>query len=48
LSDHGGIAGTVHLLEGDLLKLSSAVNIPPPVVKITETIPKGKSMASLT
>ena len=47
LSDHGGIAGTVHLLEGDLLKLSAAVNIPPPVIKVTETIPKGKGMAGL-
>ncbi len=47
LTNHGGIAGTVHLLEGELLKLSSSVNIPPPVVKITETIPKGKGMAGL-
>ena len=47
LTDHGGIAGTVHVLQGDLLKLSAAVNIPPPVVKITETIPKGKGMAGL-
>ena len=47
LSDHGGIAGTVHLLEGDVLKLSSSVNIPPPVVKVTEIIPKGKGMAGL-
>ena len=47
LSDHGGIAGTVHLLQGDLLKLKSSVNIPPPVVKVTDTIPKGKGMAGL-
>jgi L-methionine (R)-S-oxide reductase len=47
LSDHGGIAGSVHLLEGDLLKLSSSVNLPPPVVKVTQTIPKGKGMAGL-
>jgi L-methionine (R)-S-oxide reductase len=47
LSEHGGIAGTVHLLQGDVLKMSSAVNIPPPVVKITDTIPKGKGMAGL-
>ncbi len=47
LSTHGGIAGTVHLLQGDLLKLASSVNIPPPVVKLTETIPKGKGMAGL-
>jgi L-methionine (R)-S-oxide reductase len=47
LTSHGGIAGTVHLLEGDLLRLASSVNIPPPVVKLTETIPKGKGMAGL-
>lgn len=47
LSEHGGIAGTVHVLEGELLKLAAAVNIPPPVVKITESIPKGKGMAGL-
>jgi hypothetical protein len=47
LSEHGGVAGTVHVLEGDLLKLSAAVNIPPPVVKVTATIPKGKGMAGL-
>jgi len=47
LSTHGGIAGTVHLLQGDVLKLSSSVNIPPPVVKVTEVIPKGKGMAGL-
>jgi hypothetical protein len=47
LSNHGAVAGTVHVLQGDLLKLSAAVNIPPPVVKVTETIPKGKGMAGL-
>lgn len=47
LSEHGGVAGTVHLLEGDVLKLSSSVNIPPPVIKATEIIPKGKGMAGL-
>lgn len=47
LSEHGGVAGTVHVVQGDLLKLSAAVNIPPPVVKVTESIPKGKGMAGL-
>jgi L-methionine (R)-S-oxide reductase len=47
LADHGGIAGSVHVLDGELLKLSASVNIPPPVVKVTETIPKGKGMAGL-
>jgi L-methionine (R)-S-oxide reductase len=35
------------LWHGELLKLESSVNIPPPVLKITETIPKGKGMAGL-
>jgi len=47
LADHGGAAGTVHVLEGEVLKLASAVNIPPPVVNVTQTIPKGKGMAGL-
>ena len=47
LSEHGGAAGTVHLLSEGVLKLSAAVNIPPPVVKATEIIPKGKGMAGL-
>ena len=47
LASHGGIAGTVHLLQGEVLCLSSAVNIPSPVMKVTATIPKGKGMAGL-
>jgi len=44
---HGGIAGTVHVRGDDALFLRAAVNIPPPVVRATETIPKGKGMAGL-
>ncbi len=47
LADHGGVAGTVHLLQGDVLKLAAHVNIPPPVVKVTDIIPRGKGMAGL-
>lgn len=47
LAEQGGIAGTVHLLTGDELVLQAAVNIPPPVIKATERIPKGKGMAGL-
>jgi len=47
LQAHGGIAGTVHVREGDLLSLCASVNIPPPVVAVTRTIPKGKGMAGL-
>lgn len=37
----------MHRVQGELLRLSSSVNIPPPVVKVTESIPKGKGMAGL-
>lgn len=47
LTQEGGIAGTVHTLRGDALLLSAAVNIPPPVVTATQSIPKGKGMAGL-
>ena len=47
LSEHGGIAGTVHEREGDQLVMRAAVNIPPPVVQATRTIPRGKGMAGL-
>lgn len=44
---HGGIAGTVHVRGDEALLLRAAVNIPPPVVRATESIPKGKGMAGL-
>lgn len=47
LGEHGAVAGTVHELRGETLRLCAAVNIPPPVVRATETIPKGKGMAGL-
>ena len=47
LTQNGGVAGTVHLREGDALVLSAAKNIPPKVVEITRTIPRGKGMAGL-
>jgi hypothetical protein len=47
LSAHGGVAGTVHVREGEALALAAAVNIPPPVVDKTRTIPRGKGMAGL-
>jgi len=47
LTREGGVAGTVHTLSGDALLLRAAVNIPPPVVAATATIPKGKGMAGL-
>jgi L-methionine (R)-S-oxide reductase len=47
LDAHEGIAGTVHQRQADLLVLRAAINIPPPVVRATETIPRGKGMAGL-
>jgi len=47
LETHGGIAGTVHVMGEEALILRAAVNIPPPVVRATESVPKGKGMAGL-
>lgn len=44
---HGGVAGSVHLRQGDTLVLKASFNLPPPVVAATRTIPKGKGMAGL-
>lgn len=47
LKRNGGVAGTVHVMQEGVLRLSSSVNIPPKVVDTVETIPKGKGMAGL-
>jgi hypothetical protein len=47
LEAHGGIAGTVHVRGEEALLLRAAVNIPPPVIRATESVPKGKGMAGL-
>ncbi|HKP57066.1 MAG TPA: GAF domain-containing protein [Polyangiales bacterium] len=47
LTKNGGVAGTVHLRQGNDLVLTAAVNIPPPVVEIVKVVPKGKGMAGL-
>jgi hypothetical protein len=44
---NGGVAGTLHLLGSELLELEAAVNIPPKVIEVVRTIPKGKGMAGL-
>ncbi len=44
---HGGVSGTVHLLENEMLTLSAAVNIPPHVRELVARIPRGKGMAGL-
>src|SRR5688572_23769152 len=35
LDRHGAVSGTVHVVDGDLLRLAAAVNIPPPVQEVT-------------
>src|SRR6476660_3837395 len=47
LGKHGEIAGTVHVVRGDVLAIAAAVNIPPKVQEVTATIPMGKGMAGL-
>jgi L-methionine (R)-S-oxide reductase len=43
-----GVAGTVHRREStDMLALTAAVNIPPPVQEIVRQVPRGKGMAGL-
>lgn len=47
LARHGAASGTVHVIEGDVMKLAGAVNIPPKVQELTATIPRGKGMGGL-
>ena len=47
LARHDAIAGTVHLVKGDVLVITAAVNIPQKVQDLTATIPLGKGMAGL-
>lgn len=47
LAAQGGVAGTVHLREGETLTIAAAVNIPPKVREVTARIPRGKGMAGL-
>jgi hypothetical protein len=47
LGRHGAIAGTVHVVRGDVLEIAAAHNIPLRVQEITAKIPLGKGMAGL-
>jgi hypothetical protein len=47
LSATGAVAGTVHLREGDGLRLCAASNIPEPVQSVVRWVPRGKGMAGL-
>ncbi len=47
LGRHQAVAGTVHVVRGDVLVIAAAVNIPPKVQEVTATIPLGKGMAGL-
>ena len=47
LAAHGAVAGTVHMLDGEVLVLAAHHRIPDTVVAVTRTIPHGKGMAGL-
>jgi hypothetical protein len=42
-----GVAGTVHVVEGDGLRLLAAVNIPAAVQEAVDYVPRGKGMAGI-
>src|SRR5580698_1494066 len=47
LGRHKAVAGTVHVVRGDMLTIAGAINIPPQVQEVTAKIPIGKGMAGL-
>jgi L-methionine (R)-S-oxide reductase len=47
LGRHQAVAGTVHVVRGDMLMIAGAINIPPKVQEVTAKIPMGKGMAGL-
>jgi len=47
LGRHHAVAGTVHVVRGDMLAIAGAINIPPKVQEVTAQIPIGKGMAGL-
>jgi hypothetical protein len=47
LARHGAVAGTVHVVDDDVLVIAAAHNIPPKVQEVTARIPLGKGMAGL-
>jgi len=47
VTNAGGVAGTVHVVDGEGLRLVAALNIPPPVQAVVEYVPRGKGMAGM-
>jgi hypothetical protein len=47
LGRHKAVAGTVHVVRGDQLEITAAINIPPKIQEVTARIPLGKGMAGL-
>src|SRR3984885_1524490 len=47
LGRHHAVAGTVHVVRGDMRTIAGAINIPPKVQEVTAKIPIGKGMAGL-
>jgi hypothetical protein len=47
ITEHRGVAGTVHVERGGDLYLTAAQNIPPPVIATVAHVVRGKGMAGL-
>jgi hypothetical protein len=45
LQSVGAVAGSIHLVEGNGLRLAGAVNLPEKVQQVVEWVPSGKGMA---
>lgn len=47
IGTYGGVAGSVHVRQGEGVALAAAVNLPPKVREVTAFVPRGKGMAGL-
>lgn len=44
LDRHGAQSGTLHVVDGGVMRLAAAIGIPPRVQEVTAVIPRGKGM----
>jgi hypothetical protein len=47
ISEHEGVAGTIHVQRGEDLYLTAAHHIPPSVIEAVAHVPRGNGMAGL-
>ena len=47
LAGCGAVAGSIHRVEGDAMRLVASKNLPPPVLAAVAVVPRGKGMGGL-